>query len=213
MSNDKAGYYQKVRRDLIPYIDKAEGSSILELGCAEGWTGAYLKKESNVEFIMGVDVFAPAIEVAQKNLDEAICVNLETFDIKSVGNERFDYILCGDVLEHLHDPWRTVADLHGLLKKSGKLIVSLPNTQHYSVSVPLVLKGEWKYESAGILDKTHLRFFTKKSMRRLYDHSQYNLLLQEPLFWGRRDPLINRLTFGLIQNLIAPMWILLLQRK
>jgi 2-polyprenyl-3-methyl-5-hydroxy-6-metoxy-1,4-benzoquinol methylase len=74
-----------------------------------------------------------------------------------------DVILCLDVLEHLVDPWAVVSRLHTLLKPGGMLICSIPNVRNFRVVLPLLLLGRWRYREYGILDKTHLRFFTKKS--------------------------------------------------
>jgi len=74
-----------------------------------------------------------------------------------------DLILCLDVLEHLRDPWRVAQYLNTLLRPGGSLIVSIPNIRNRHVLLPLVMRGAWEYTDSGILDRTHLRFFTRKS--------------------------------------------------
>jgi 2-polyprenyl-3-methyl-5-hydroxy-6-metoxy-1,4-benzoquinol methylase len=78
-----------------------------------------------------------------------------------------DVILCLDVLEHLRDPWSVADKLRTLLKPGGALIASVPNARHCKVIVPLVLRGRWDYMPAGLLDRTHLRFFTRATAREL----------------------------------------------
>jgi hypothetical protein len=84
---------------------------------------------------------------------------------------RFDLILCLDVLEHMLDPWRVIDLLvTQQLAAGGTLLVSLPNVRHYSVTAPLVFQGRWNYAEAGILDRTHVRFFTRQSAAQLLTH-------------------------------------------
>ena len=123
--------------------------------------------------------------------------------------DSFDYILCGDVLEHLRDPWAQLNKLVKLLKPGGgKVIVSLPNIRCYSVTMPLIFKDEWTYTSAGILDSTHLRFFTKTTAVEMLKKSGLNEIKVKPLIHGRRYKLLNILFFGLLKSLLASQWVL-----
>ena len=80
---------------------------------------------------------------------------------------RFDAIVCGDVLEHLRDPGRLLRRAREWLKADGSLVASIPNVRHHSV-VRSILEGNWTYESAGLLDQTHLRFFTRREIEKLF---------------------------------------------
>lgn len=77
-------------------------------------------------------------------------------------NESFDYIILADIVEHLRNPWAFLKKMRSFLKEDGKIIVSVPNVCHVS-NLWGMLHGDWEYGEAGILDSTHLRFFTKKS--------------------------------------------------
>ena len=79
--------------------------------------------------------------------------------------ETFDCVVCADVLEHIKDPWGALADLFGLLRPGGEIVVSIPNIRNLGVMAELAA-GDWAYQEAGILDRTHLRFFTRRSFRR-----------------------------------------------
>ena len=209
---ETAAYYSKVREVFFHKIEKGN-NTILEFGCAEGRTGAAIKKAALAEYYVGVDIHQASIDIAITLLDEAICANLDDFDFSKLGSNRFDYVICGDVLEHLYDPWNAVSEIFGLIKPDGKLIITLPNTRHYSVSGSLFFKGEWRYCDAGILDRTHIRFFTKDTLKNLFSNEQYKLCGIEPLFWGRRDSLINNMTLGIFEGLLAPQWLLVLSKR
>ncbi|MFT5295188.1 MAG: 2-polyprenyl-3-methyl-5-hydroxy-6-metoxy-1,4-benzoquinol methylase [Colwellia sp.] len=206
-------YYANVRSGLLDHVIKKDGSAILELGCAEGKTGKWLKENGHAAYYVGLDIHEPSIKIASHDLDEAICTDLDTFMFSSLGEKRFDFILCGDVLEHLRDPWAVLSDLSHVIKEDGTLVITVPNTQHYTVSLALLFKGEWSYKDAGILDRTHIRFFTRKTMFELYNSKQYSLVANQALFWGRRDPFINKITLGIFENILAPQWNLVLKRK
>ncbi len=90
--------------------------------------------------------------------------------------EGYDAIVCNDVLEHMAEPHLALASALRLLSADGVLVASIPNVRHVSVLGPLLLFGQWEYKESGILDKTHLRFFTKRSMRRLFEESGWTVL-------------------------------------
>lgn len=209
---DTTDYYSHVREDFFHEISKGN-NTILEFGCSEGRTGQAIKKAGLADYYVGVDIHEPSVKVASTFLDEAICANLDDFDFSKLGNKKFDYVICGDVLEHLYDPWKALSEIHGLIKPGGKLIITLPNTRHYSVSASLLFKGTWTYSEAGILDRTHIRFFTKSTIMSLFSSEMYELKGIEPLFWGRRDALINKVTLSVFVGILAPQWLFVLTKR
>ena len=99
-------------------------------------------------------------------------------------NKKFDLILCLDVLEHLIDPWSVIKKLiYENLREGGTLIACIPNVRYYNVLLPLLLKKEWKYQETGVLDRTHLRFFTKKTILELISSAglQLDTILSNPV--------------------------------
>jgi 2-polyprenyl-3-methyl-5-hydroxy-6-metoxy-1,4-benzoquinol methylase len=155
-------YYRNVRTDVLPILP-AFSERVLEIGCGDGHTLAFLKASGRCGWVCGVDPFShPESTSHFQQLDVFLNQDIEK-SLPDVGHESIDLILCLDVLEHLVDPWRVVRDLLGLLKPGGHIVVSLPNVRHYSVVLPLVLSGRWRYAPSGIMDATHLRFFTKES--------------------------------------------------
>jgi spore maturation protein CgeB/tetratricopeptide (TPR) repeat protein len=156
-------YYKNIRHDLIPLVPE-DANCILEVGCAEGMTGNELKKRPGV-FVAGIENNEIAAEMARKVLDDVITGDIESMDIP-YSPSAFDCIIFADVLEHLVNPLDVLKKMSKLLKKDGTVIMSIPNVQFYGV-VHQLIEGNWTYQKEGILDETHLRFFTFKEIEKL----------------------------------------------
>ena len=145
---------------------------VLDIGCGEGFFAAELTKSGNR--ITGVDDrVAPANDVFERyftaDLDRGIASVVEQLD-----GQRFDRVLLLDVLEHLKSPEKILQQAHAVLKREGSAIVSLPNIANIFVRV-MLLFGKFDYQQRGLLDRTHLRFFTRKSARRLLEENGYRI--------------------------------------
>ena len=88
----------------------------------------------------------------------------------------FDYIFFNDVLEHMVEPWSALLRAKTLLKTNGFIVSSIPNVLHFRNILNVLISQDWKYEDAGIMDKTHLRFFSKKSIIRLYEECNFDVV-------------------------------------
>lgn len=209
LNTESKKYYQHVRRELIEVIPAGE-HRVLEVGCAEGATGADLKKNGCASEVVGIEMSPEAASVALKRLDHVVCGDLEKLTLQEpcFTEDSFDYIICGDVLEHLNDPWQQLERLSKLLKPGGKIIVSLPNIRYYEVSLPLVFRGDWTYQESGILDSTHLRFFTQKTSVQMLLKAGLSDVTCLPLIQRRRDRIFQKGSFGLLSGLVAPQWVL-----
>lgn len=212
MNNINAGtenYYRHIRRELIEGIPAGK-HRILEVGCAEGATGEGLKKSGCASEVVGIEMSSEAAAIAAERLDEVICGDLEkmTFHESCFAENSFDYIICGDVLEHLNNPWLQLQRLFNFLKPGGKIIVSLPNIRYYEISFQLVFRDDWTYTESGILDSTHLRFFTKKTSVQMLSKAGLSDVTCLPLIQRRRDRIVQKGSFGLLAGLIAPQWVL-----
>ncbi|MFQ5450144.1 MAG: glycosyltransferase [Nitrospinaceae bacterium] len=157
-------YYQNVRHDILPLIP-ANAGSILEVGCAAGGTGSELKKRKGV-FIAGVEMDPEAARQARQVLDDVIEGNIEELELP-YAESSFDCILFADVLEHLVDPLSVLKKVKKLLKPGGTVVASIPNVQYFGLIHHLV-EGNWTYQKEGILDNTHLRFFTFREIEKLF---------------------------------------------
>lgn len=154
-------YYGTLRQEILSLMpEKVE--RVLDVGCGAGNTSAWLKMNKGCFWTGGVELHGPAAAEAKTKLDVVYEGNIEHLDLP-IEKSSLDLILCLDILEHLVDPWTVTRRLREFLKPGGAFIVSLPNIRSKRVLIPLVLKGEWKYEDWGILDRTHLRFFVRKT--------------------------------------------------
>jgi len=139
------------------------GSRVLDLGTGPGVLGRYLAETLACQ-LDGVEYNALAAQLAAPCYRRLEVADLEQVSLASLfGGSTYDYIICADILEHLRDPGRLVEQLAGLLEPSGRLIVSIPNVAYAGLIADL-LADEFRYVTEGILDKTHLRFFTRRSL-------------------------------------------------
>lgn len=158
------GYYGRINQrlaDLIP----PKAKRILEVGCAAGYLGAWLKEQDPSREVIGVEAFPSAANEARRRLDVVIEGDVETLSLP-YPDGYFDCILYGDVLEHLQNPGAVLAAHRRLLAPDGEVLVCIPNVAHWSVLREL-LAGSFTYQDEGLLDRTHLRFFTQKSFAAL----------------------------------------------
>lgn len=201
------GYFSAARTEIVGLLP-GFSSRVLEIGCGSGQTLEMLKDKKRCAETVGIELFAAAAEEARNRVDTVYCLNVEHSPLPAeIG--RFDLILLLDVLEHLVDPWtflKYLKDAH--LAPNGKVIVSLPNARHFSLVLPL-LCGHFDYVERGILDKTHLRFFTKDSAIKLLQSAGLEVetsnatSLELHLNSGK----LNALTLGLFSGFIASQFI------
>ncbi|WP_425060458.1 Ubiquinone biosynthesis O-methyltransferase, mitochondrial [Sporomusa carbonis] len=165
-------YSTSVRYDLIHLIDKPKDCSftVLDIGCACGGTLLQIKNQYNNAEIFGIELNKKAAVSAQLFAD-VIDADIEKTTLP-YPEEYFDYIIFGDVLEHLQNPWQVLENVKPYLKADGYLLTGIPNVMHFSVLRNL-LQGSWTYEDAGILDKTHLRFFTLNEIDKMFKNAGY----------------------------------------
>ena len=151
-------------------------TKLLELGCATGFMSAYFSNTLGCT-VYGVDLNKSAIKQATKHCHKAFSLDLDHQtswnQIKKLG--KFDVVFASAVLEHLKDPWLAMTQIHQLLKSTGTLIITLPNIAHWSIRLSL-LKGEWQYQRYGILDNTHLRFFTYHTAQNLVTSTGFKII-------------------------------------
>jgi len=208
------GYYDNVRLDLISLV-QGKNNKILEVGCGTGNTGKFLKETGIANYVVGIEVNVEVARVAALNLDAVIPTDIES--CKESFDRSFDYIILGDVLEHLQDPICVLKVLNGWLKDGKYIIVSVPNVRHHSVVLKLVMQGKWNYEERGILDVTHLRFFTRSSLVQILKDSYFSIIKVYPIFnlnpRKRRLPFVlNLLTLGFFKEFLTDQWVLIAKK-
>lgn len=155
------GYSMNVRRELLSYIEaEREGLCILDVGCSCGGNLMWLKYHNPEAELYGIELNPSAASVANF-FGHVEARDVEDF-VREEWREKFDWIIMGDVLEHLRDPWKALKTMTEYLKPEGKAIICIPNINHISILRGL-LNGRWQYAGGGILDRTHLRFFTRQT--------------------------------------------------
>lgn len=187
-------YFEKARVEILPLLPERV-NKVLEIGCATGETLLWLRQHKGCEWLGGVEYYEDAADIAQDKLDWLVQGNIEAIDLP-LEPDTLDLILCLDVLEHLFDPWRIVREISTLLKPGGALIISIPNVRHHSVLKQLLLDGRWDYETEGILDRTHIRFFTRATAIELAQAGglKVDIVSANGLAKGSKSALANVLT-------------------
>ena len=166
-------YSLGVRYDLLSLMDaQKENLCLMEIGCACGGTLLQIKSHNPSADIYGVELSESAAVVA-KNFGTVLQQDMLLLKDDGYKN-KFDYILMGDVLEHIVDTDGALDKVYGWLKNGGQLLVSVPNISNISVLSELML-GQFTYRDSGILDRTHMRFFTFKEMKYLLEHHGFKV--------------------------------------
>jgi 2-polyprenyl-3-methyl-5-hydroxy-6-metoxy-1,4-benzoquinol methylase len=146
---------------------------VLEVGPATGYVTKVLQQRGCRVWCIEND--AEAAEVAAEFSERMVVANVETVDFNSTfPEERFDVVTFGDVLEHLVDPMGVLMRVKDVLKPGGCVVASVPNVAHASIRLSL-LKGQFNYTEMGLLDRTHLRFFTRESLADLFFQAGYEV--------------------------------------
>jgi SAM-dependent methyltransferase len=152
----------QARHDLLARIS-TEARSILEFGCGEAPLGAELKRRQHCR-VVGIELDPKAAAIARKRIDDVYCGDVR--EVVSIIQERFDWIVGGDIVEHLDEPWSFLADLRRVCKPGGYLLLSLPNVANASV-VGDLLHGRFDYVYMGLTCVGHLRFMTRRSIEEM----------------------------------------------
>ena len=167
-------YFQNTRAEMAEFLpDNAQ--NIIEVGCGEGVFGQMLKKHFSGSIVWGIEIDAAAVPQAKKQLDRVLKGDIDGLWDK-IPNNHFDLVVFNDVLEHMIDPYSVLKKIQTKLKPGGYIVSSIPNIRYYHTLHALVMAGEFEYQESGVLDRTHLRFFTQKSIRRMYERLGYNIV-------------------------------------
>lgn len=197
-------YYLADREDVTDLVDSGI-ERVLDIGCACGITGESLKRKG-IKEVVGVEFDKNACQQASRRLDSVFYGDVQKINLPFRAGY-FDCIIYADVLEHLVDPWSLLARQNRLLKEGGTVIASIPNIRHYRV-IKKLLKGEWDYEEKGVLDSTHLRFFTLKSIKKMFYNAGYDIeRLVYKISASRIKKVINKMLSGRMNESLSEQFI------
>lgn len=194
------GYYGTHRTEMLRYIP-AKAQRILEVGCGVGNFCLQLKR--NHCEVWGLEINSEAAEEASKVCDRVLVGSFED-QFQFLPNHYFDCVVFNDVLEHLYDPWTTIAQVKHLLKNDGVLVSSIPNFRYIgNLITEILIDKNFEYKpEGGILDDTHLRFFTSKSILNMFRRAGYEVLVHEGIrpckSW--KEKLVIFLSFGFLKD-------------
>lgn len=211
--NDR--YYHTARREILPWLP-SKVARMLDVGCGAGATTAAVKQARQVAWAGGVEYVPEVTAAAEKVLDrvwqgDAAAAPLEA----EIPQGSLDLVLCLDVLEHMADPWTMVRRLSKLIAPGGRLIVSVPNIRHWKFIWRLAMRGDFAYRDAGLLDRTHLRFFVRATAVELATCGGLGLVAATSAqSWQATDPRRWLLfaSAGALEEVMAKQWLVVAEK-
>jgi 2-polyprenyl-3-methyl-5-hydroxy-6-metoxy-1,4-benzoquinol methylase len=186
-------YYGKRRDEMLAFVPRTT-RTLLDVGCGRGAFGSNVKEKLGAR-VWGIEIVAEAARIARARLDNVIAADIGEA-MASLPPAHFDCVTFNDVLEHLVDPYSVVEGVKRLLTPNGVIVASLPNVRYFPVAWDLLWGGRWEYQDWGVLDRTHLRFFTLSTVRELFEDRGYSVQVQ-----GINPP---RSPLGRVAAMLAP---------
>jgi trans-aconitate methyltransferase len=196
MADAKAGYYDHPRAALLDLFPSPP-ARLLDVGCGSGATAALAKERWPQLETIGVEIVPEAAARAASRLDRVIAGSAETLDFAAAGIAGVDGVILADVLEHLVDPWGFLERLHGVLAPGAMVVASIPNIANLWLLDELAA-GRFDYTPDGLLDRTHLRFFTRRTIAQLFDGAGYTIERWDRTTDGRVDDATRRRILGVM---------------
>ncbi|MFH1996781.1 MAG: class I SAM-dependent methyltransferase [Candidatus Omnitrophota bacterium] len=211
MTAKDRNYYTARRDDLVHFVP-GDARRVLEIGCGTGLTGKAIKETrgGSVE-VVGVEREPDVAGGAAANIDRVIVGDVETLTLPY--ENYFDCAIYGDVLEHLIDPWGVLRRHREALRQNGVAIASIPNISHYRV-IKMLRNNIWSYSDSGVLDRSHLRFFTLASMREMFEKAGFVVTaVRRKMSASKAKKALNALLFGAISESLTEQYIVVARKS
>lgn len=173
---EATGYHGGARSDLVEMFTN-NPRFVLDIGCSAGGTGAVFKQKYPEATVWGVETNRAAAEIASTRLDRVLIGKFEDFDLEMEGIPKgsIDGVIVADVLEHMYNPWRVMTTLRPYMSEKAQVVASIPNVRNLKLMEDMS-RGYWRYEPLGLLDVTHIRFFTYKEIKRFFNETGYHVI-------------------------------------
>jgi O-antigen biosynthesis protein len=173
-------YHQNPRTEIASFLNEPPGA-VLDIGCGGGATGRLVKEKFPGTRVIGIEINPRAADCARQFLDQVICAAIDDVDLAvEAPGATISTVLMLDVLEHLYDPWRALTRIRGWLAPGTRVLASVPNIRNLAV-LDALAAGHFQYADNGVLDITHVRFFTRDELRRMFEETGYRVHKLEPL--------------------------------
>jgi SAM-dependent methyltransferase len=196
--------YDFVRTELLPFVPNTS-RVLLDVGCGSGAFGRLLRSRRPGMELWAVDPDPASARAAEDGFDHIV---VGEFPNEQLPGGRFDVIMCADVLEHMAEPEKALCAAVKATAHGGIMVASIPNVRHWRTVVwPLLRRGTWTYTERGILDRTHLRFFTRRS---IYDFFVSNGWLVDSVTGINmigREKLLSAVTGHLLDDFLVPQYV------
>lgn len=177
-------YYHQSRSELVKLV-QGHGLRVLELGCASGALGAELKARGKASVVHGVEMHPEVADGARGRIDHVWAGDVEALDPARLDGP-YDVLITADILEHVRDPWSLLQRMTTVLAPGSQLVASIPNVRYLPVVADLLVRGRFEYRGDGVLDRTHLRFFTRRSVHQLVTGAGFSEVVVERRDLSRR---------------------------
>jgi SAM-dependent methyltransferase len=193
-------YFSNARRDYIAELPPDTDTKILEVGCGDGATGVLALQEKKCSVYCGVELSPSVAERARGRITQVVVGDVEKLELPWPPGT-FDVLILSEVLEHFVDPWTVLEKLRPLMKSGGRVLASSPNVSHYRILL-MLFRGNWVLTDSGLMDRTHLRWFTPISYRELFESTGFRVdSVHELTPLTRKRSVANLLTLGRLKHL------------
>lgn len=196
----RTGYFETTRPEMLRFVP-TDARRIVEFGCGAGVFSGQIKARQNCH-IVGVELMPEPAAQAVERLDKVHCADIEN-GLDFLAGETFDCAILLDVLEHLRTPWDALAELRNYLTPDATVIASIPNIRYFEVMKSLLLRKRFEYHDEGVMDRTHLRFFTCDDIAQLFAKAGYHVSCIEGIKGGFpwKFGLLNQLLLGRLDDM------------
>lgn len=202
-------YGDNPHEDILPFVGNPR--IVLDVGCSTGAFADLVRRKTGAR-VIGMEANREAADAAMNRVDRLI--HGEFPACLSELDERPDLVTFLDVLEHMVDPWDALRETAGVLSSRGKVLALIPNSQNLTVSLPLI-RGDWTYSETGMLDITHLRFFTRKTIESLFRTAGFRVVSMTPFglppSWRAR--LAMAIASRVFVGLLASHWLAVAEKS